>query len=94
MAERVGEYHHTEERQGSGEQQALGIVPAELKRIGWIARELKRRRKGDAKKVRVAQRLRAETTMTLKWIARGVADGCLDARIESAVQAAAELEVR
>ena len=70
IAERAGEYHYAEERQESGDQKARGIVAAELKRIGWTAEELKRRRKGDAKKVRIAQRLRAETTMTLKWIAR------------------------
>jgi REP element-mobilizing transposase RayT len=69
MAERVGEYHYAEERQASGEQKARGIVAAELKGIGWTEEDLKRRRKGDAKKVRIAQRLRAETTMTLKWIA-------------------------
>jgi len=43
--------------------QCLGPTPF------WTAEDLKRRRKGDAKKVRIAQRLRAETTMTLKWIA-------------------------
>ena len=69
MAERVGEYHYAEERQESGEQKARGIVSVELKRIGWTDEDLKRRRKGDAKKVRIAQRLRADTTMTLKWIA-------------------------
>ena len=70
VAERVGESHYAEERQGIGEHKALGMVEAELKRLGWAAEELKARRKGDAKKVRIAQRLRAETTMTLKWIAR------------------------
>jgi hypothetical protein len=40
-----------------------------LKRLGWAEDELARRRKGDAGKVRIAHRLRAETTMTLKWIA-------------------------
>jgi len=69
IAERVGEYHYAEERQRSEDQKARGIVAAELKRIGWTEEDLKRRRKGDAKKVRIAQRLRAETTMTLKWIA-------------------------
>jgi len=69
VAERVGEYHYAEERQGSGEEKARGIVAAELRRLGWTAEDLKARRKGDAKKVRLAQRLRAETTMTLKWIA-------------------------
>ena len=69
VAQRVGEHHYAEERQGSGEQKAHGIVAAELKRLGWTAEDLKARRKGDAKKVRIAQRLRAETTMRLKWIA-------------------------
>ena len=69
MAERVGEYHSAEERRESGEQKARGIVAAELKGIGWTAEDLKRRRKGDASKVRIAQRLRAETAMRLKWIA-------------------------
>jgi hypothetical protein len=31
--------------------------------------ELKRRRKGDRENVKIAARLRRETTMTLKWIA-------------------------
>ena len=69
VAERVGEYHYAEERQGSGEQKARGIVAAELRRMGWTTEELNVRRKGDAKKVLIAQRLRAETEMTLKWIA-------------------------
>ena len=41
---------------------------AELKRLGWLEDELARRHKGDPSKVRIAHRLRAETTMTLKWI--------------------------
>jgi hypothetical protein len=31
---------------------------------------LKQRRKGDAAKVKIARRLRRETTMTLAWIAQ------------------------
>jgi hypothetical protein len=31
---------------------------------------LKKRRKGDPKKVQIATRLRKETTVTLKWIAQ------------------------
>jgi hypothetical protein len=59
-------------RSRSEEQKARGIVAAELKRITWTAEDLKCRWKGDAKKVRIAQRLRAEMTMTLKWIARAL----------------------
>ena len=69
MAGRAGEHHYAEERQESDEAKARGIVAAELKRLGWAEDELARRRKGDAGKVRIARRLRAETTMTLKWIA-------------------------
>ena len=40
----------------------------ELDRLGWDESELKRQRKGERSKVRIAHRLRAETTMTLAWI--------------------------
>ena len=69
MAERRGEWHYGEEFQESAEQRAEGIVAAELSRRGWTEQELERRRKGDRFKLGVAKRLRAETTMTLKWIA-------------------------
>lgn len=45
------------------------LVGEELRRLGWSPKELEQRRKGDPAKVRVAQRLRRETTMTLAWIA-------------------------
>ena len=41
-----------------------------LSREGWTVRDLAQRRKGDAVKVRLARRLRQETTMTLSWIAK------------------------
>ena len=37
---------------------------------GWREEELARMRKGDQVEVKLAQRLRRETTMSLKWIAR------------------------
>jgi hypothetical protein len=37
--------------------------------LGWSALDLQGRRKGDPQKVRIAARLRRETTMTLQWIA-------------------------
>ena len=45
------------------------LVKAQLKRMGWLEAELKERRKGDAKKVKLAQELRSKTTMPLAWIA-------------------------
>jgi hypothetical protein len=45
------------------------MVAQELKRSGWDQAELTRRRKGDKHKVDLARRLRAETTMSLAWVA-------------------------
>ncbi len=69
-AERVGESHYGAERQETGEEKAEGIVVEELRRRRWTEADLERRRKGDAEKVRVAVRVRRESIMTLKWIAR------------------------
>jgi len=38
-------------------------------------RGLKRRGKGDARKIRIAQRLQAESNVTLKWIVEGLQMG-------------------
>jgi hypothetical protein len=46
------------------------IVAEELKRLGWDEKERQRRRKGDPQKVKLAGRLRRETTLSLKWIAQ------------------------
>ena len=91
MAERVGEYHYAEERQERGEQKARGIVSAELKRIGWMAEDPEaseegRREQGAYYAVYCGRRG--------PEMNRGASDGCVDARIEFLVQAAAEAEVR
>jgi hypothetical protein len=46
------------------------LVQEELASLGWQEADLAARRKGDPGKVRIARRLRAETTMTLAWIAQ------------------------
>jgi len=38
--------------------------------LGWKQNQLRCRRKGDPEKVKLARRLRAETTMTLAWVAQ------------------------
>jgi hypothetical protein len=45
----------------------------ELKRGRWQEADLKTRPKGDSVKVALAARLRAETTMTVGWIAERLA---------------------
>jgi REP element-mobilizing transposase RayT len=67
--ERVGRSHYGSERQETGEARAERLVRAGLKALGWGEKELSERRKGDKEKVKLARRLRAETTMTLGWIA-------------------------
>ena len=44
------------------------LVSEALHALGWTEKELSQRRQGDKKKVKLARRLRTETTMTLRWI--------------------------
>ncbi|MBI2927411.1 MAG: hypothetical protein HYY24_17075 [Verrucomicrobia bacterium] len=66
---RASESHHGATRRESTEEKARRILEEELDKLSWTAAELARRAKGDARKVGVAQRFRAETAVTLKWIA-------------------------
>jgi len=68
-SERVGTNHYGSDRSQSGEERAKRMVAEEIKRLGWESGDLTRRRKGDPQKVNLARRLRAETTMSLAWIA-------------------------
>ncbi len=67
-----------EERRGladEGEELAELIIAEELKRGRWQEADLKTLPKGDSVKVDLAARLRAETTMTVGWIAERLAMG-------------------
>ena len=75
MSERLGAEHYGEERAESAEALAEEIIAAELKRRRWQEDELKKRPKGDAAKLALAERLRAETTMTVGWIAERLGMG-------------------
>jgi hypothetical protein len=66
----VGASHYGAERQEAGEVRAERLVREGLQAMGWTEKELSERPKGDKGKVKLAGRLRTETTMTLKWIAR------------------------
>jgi len=66
----MGEHHYGMERRASAEQKAERIVSEELVRAGWTTQDLSSKAKGDPVKIAVAVRLRAETTMTLKWISQ------------------------
>ena len=75
MSERMGAEHYGEERAKTAEAQAELIIAAELKRGRRQEADLKTRPKGDPVKVALAARLRAETTMTVGWIAGRLAMG-------------------
>lgn len=66
------EAHPSRERDETEQAKARRIVQEELKRFGWSQAELKQRRKGDAKKVTLARRLREETAVSLRWIAENL----------------------
>jgi len=67
--ERQGEHHYGGQRREIAEEKAGRIVVEELDARGWSEAELARQPKGDVEKVGMAQRLRRETSVTLKWIA-------------------------
>jgi hypothetical protein len=62
--------HSGAEIRESAESKANHIIQEELRCLGWTSAHLETRRKGDAHKIRIAVRLRRESTMTLAWIAR------------------------
>ena len=66
---RAGENRHAQTRRESAEEKARRIMQAELDKLGWREEDLARRAKGDAGKIRIARRLRSETSVPLKWIA-------------------------
>ncbi|MEW6303073.1 MAG: transposase [Verrucomicrobiota bacterium] len=70
VAERAGAHHYGEELRESAEAKAQRLITQAVRQAGWRAADLSRRRKGDPWKVKLAQRLRRETTVTVEWIAR------------------------
>jgi REP element-mobilizing transposase RayT len=76
MGGEMGEHHGGEEKQKTDEQKAQRLVREELAKRSWTEQDLKRCRKTDARKVKMAARLRRETVMTLDWIARRLQMGC------------------
>jgi REP element-mobilizing transposase RayT len=53
----------------SAEAKAERIVTRELALLDWSEQELRERAKGDFEKIRIAEQLRLESTMTINWIA-------------------------
>ena len=75
IGQKQGKQHYGEELRESDQQKAERLVRQMLRQLAWTSAELQRRPKADKKKVRLAARLRAETTMTWNWIAQRLAMG-------------------
>jgi len=69
VEERRGAAHYGAELQESATEKAERLVRVELQKLGWTEADLAARRRGDGAKLKLAVKLRAKTTMTLKWIA-------------------------
>jgi hypothetical protein len=70
-----GVSHYGEAVQEAVEVRAERLVSESLKAMGWTDKDLAVRRKDDPKKVELAGKLRAETTVPLAWIAQRLAMG-------------------
>ena len=76
MSSGMGKHHGGEEKRETDEQKAERLVQEELRKRQWTEQDLEKRRKTDAIKVKMAARLRANTVMTLDWIAQRLQMGC------------------
>ena len=72
---RPGPSHFGAAVQEAVEVHAERLLAAGLKRRGWTEEDVRRRRKGEATKVKLAEELRAKTTMPLAWIAQRLCMG-------------------
>jgi len=73
--QRAGEYHAGVEIGESMEQKAERLIAQELRKRSWKEADLQNRPKGDPVKIQLAQLLRKQTTMTMKWIAKRLCIG-------------------
>lgn len=78
VSERRGAHHYGAELQEGEEEKAERLVKEELARRKWSEKELAEKPKTDRHKVRIALRLRRDTTMTLAWVARRLQMGSVN----------------
>jgi hypothetical protein len=69
MGEQLGEHHASDLKRESAEARAERIIAEELRDLLWTSADLELRLKSDPAKLRIAARLRAETTLPIHWIA-------------------------
>ena len=62
--------HYGPELRQADQAHAPALLQKELRARNWNEADLAQRRKGDLEKVEIAWRLRQQTSMALKWVAR------------------------
>ena len=71
----AGANHNGPEIRESAQDKAERIVVRELARLEWTEKDLRERAKGNLDKIQMAELLRRESTMTLRWIAERLSMG-------------------
>src|SRR5439155_16488041 len=71
----LGPNHYGDQRHESNEQKAVRLINDELQKLALTPARLSLRSDRDPAKLQIATRLRAETTMSLKWIAQQIGIG-------------------
>jgi hypothetical protein len=66
---KVGEHHYGQLRLEMAQAKAERIITEELGRLGWRETDLAAQHKHDPDKIQLAQRLRKETTLSVRQIA-------------------------
>jgi len=72
---RTGENHTKAVRQEHDVEKARRLISEKLSSVGWDHQRLVREHKGHPIKVQLAQKLRNETIMSMKWIAAELSMG-------------------
>ena len=89
---KLGEHHSGELRRETADAKAERLFREELHRLGWKEADLVSRRKSDPAKLAIAARLRTETTLPIKAIARRIHLGTsksANARLHAAMKSTA-----
>ena len=75
MTRSPSEHHQARERSQTDEEKAQRMIAARLAELGWDDGQLRRTRKSNSHKVALARELRAQTTVSLRWIAQSLEMG-------------------
>ena len=75
MQPQLGEHHSGQLRHESAEAKGERIIAEELRQLKWEERDLLQQPKGEPAKVAIAARLRRETTLTIRGIAKRLCMG-------------------